>query len=172
MENLTNKIIDAAKYSFLKLIDDHPNETIYAFIIYTDEDCYTILPAANSLEKLKEKVLESGNEGQINSAEYKWSSAEWAYESAYDEKFSAICKILSEQAGKTGSFPDFKKNVHRCMIAALKRMDEENFFGHRRENLMLYISSSDHDESIKMENESAKQLNSKQKYDAFLKRYD
>jgi len=174
MDDITDKIVNAAKYSFSKIIENIPNETIYAFILYTDEDCYTILPAANSLEKLKEKMLENENGDPISLAECKWSSAEWAYEAAHADKFVEISRALSEASGKavkSGNFNDFKARTHHCMINALQRMDKENFFDNRRDGLILYISSSDHDESIKIEDFSAKKLNSKQKYEPFLRRY-
>jgi len=65
----------------------------------------------------------------------------------------------------------FKQQVHQCMTDALKSMDKEGFFGQRRADLMLYISSSDYDESLAMEDKSAQYLNPADKYQAFLKRY-
>jgi|GEM_PF-5336547 len=57
------------------------------------------------------------------------------------------------------------------MTDALKRMDKEGFFGERRAHLILYISSSDYDEAMLMEDKSAQYLNPVDKYQVFLKRY-
>lgn len=65
----------------------------------------------------------------------------------------------------------YKKSVHECMISALRRMDENGFFAKRREDITLFISSSDDDEAFDMENQSARQLNPEQVYLPFLKRY-
>jgi len=61
--------------------------------------------------------------------------------------------------------------VMEQLTDALKRMDKEGFFGQRRADLILYISSSDSDESLAMEDKSAQYLNPADKYQAFLKRY-
>jgi hypothetical protein len=57
------------------------------------------------------------------------------------------------------------------LVAALKRMDENGFFAKGREDITLFISSSDDDEAFGMENQSAKRLNPEQVYTPFLVRY-
>jgi len=174
MEHLTDKIIDAAKHTFSTLIQKHPNETLYAFILYTDEDCYTALPAANSVQSHEKRIMEEQADNKQDRVSYQWSSAEWDYEACYDEKFFPICERLSQLSNEMyecGKFAAFKQQVHQCMTDALKHMDKEDFFGQRRADLMLYISSSDYNESLAMEDKSAQYLNPADKYQAFLKRY-
>jgi len=69
MEHLTDKVIDVANYIFLTLIQEHPNETLYAFILYADEDGYTILPAANSVQIDKKRVVEDKSTQCLNSGD-------------------------------------------------------------------------------------------------------
>ena len=169
-EKLTAEIVAASRISFGDLLKNK-NESFYAFILYTDGDCYTVVPAANSLEKYYEK---SGN---TEDAWYKWGSAEWAYEAWKGDEFTSICAQLSSFCGELPdndmqSFYDFKKNVHACMINALKRLDEEGFFDSIRNQIVLFISSSDDDDDLEIENKSAKILNSSSVYEKFLKRYD
>lgn len=57
------------------------------------------------------------------------------------------------------------------MTKALASLDEEGFFGALRNQIVLFISSSDYDESIDMENRSAQVLNTAENYEAFLKCY-
>jgi len=175
MDNLTDKIIDAAKHTFSMLIQEYPSETLYAFILYTDEACYTVLPAANSVQIYNKRIMEESADDKQDRTFYRWTSAEWGYEAVYDEKFLPICERLSqlsEKMSECGKFLVFKQQVHQCMANALKYMDKEGFFGKRRADLILYISSSNYDEAILMEDKSAQYLNPADKYQVFLKRYD
>ncbi len=171
---LAERIIAASRISFSGLIDHGKGAGFYAFILYTDADCYTVLPSANAIEKHKEKIAREGVEDPKEMAGYKWSIGEWAYESWKAEAFDAICQDLSEasqSACELGTFPEFRQQVHAAMIKALASLDGEGFFGSIRNEIVLFISSSDYDESIEMENRSAQVLNSPGVYEAFLKRY-
>jgi len=171
---LTNRIIDASRVSFSDLIDQKKDENFYAFILYTDADCSTVLPSANSLEKHEEKIAREGVEDSNEMAGYKWSIGEWAYESWRSEAFESICRDLSEAslaACEGGAFSEFRQEVHSAMINALLSLDKEGFFGPLRSQIVLFTSSSDYDESIEMENRSAQALNPPAVYLEFRKRY-
>lgn len=171
---LTERIIVASRVSFSDLIQQRKGESFYAFILYTDADCYTVLPSANSIEKHKEKIAREGAEGPKELAGYKWSIGEWAYESWKAEAFDAVCEDLSEasqSACEAGAFAEFRQQVHASMIKALASLDEEGFFGSIRSGIVIFVSSSDYDESIELENRSALMLNSPDVYEKFLKRY-
>jgi len=56
------------------------------------------------------------------------------------------------------------------MIDALLRLDKEGFFGMRRYKAVLFITLSDYDESLEMEDHSARLLNPPEIYEPFLKR--
>jgi len=169
-DNLIRDVVAASRISFSDLLDQHKGEKFYAFILYTDNDCYTILPSANSVEKYNEKILNSP-EGM---AAYKWYIGEWSYEAWKGDEFDKICKelsVASQLAYENGLFEEFKKNVHLCMINALLLLDREGFFGHTKDDIVLFISSSEYDEAKDLEDRSAKVLNSPEVYDKFLKRY-
>jgi len=171
---LTEKISAASRISFSDLIDHRNGERFYAFVLYTDPDCYTVLPSANSTEKHEEKIAEEGVDDPKEMAGFKWSIGEWAYECWRAEAFDAICEELSEKsqaACDSGAFPEFRQHVHSAMIKALSSLDEEGFFGPLRSQIVLFISSSDYEESIETENRSAQLLNSPEVYGEFLKRY-
>lgn len=55
---LSEEIFVAARLSFSELISRHNEEHFYAFALYTDSDCYTVVPAANSLQKYDTKIAE------------------------------------------------------------------------------------------------------------------
>jgi len=172
---LKEDIAAAARQSFSELFARHGDETFYAFALYTDEDCYTVVPAANSLEQYQAKMADLGEANPQELAYYRWASAEWAYEACAAEPFNPICNRLSAAcsmvSGDAAAFVAFKANVHQAMIGALKLLDDENFFGQRRDGALLFITSSDSDEAEAMENRSATLLNPSESCKAFLERF-
>lgn len=172
--DLTERIVAASRISFSGLMAQRKGESFYAFILYTDGDCYTVLPSANSMEKHREKISREGIDDPQNMAGYQWSIGEWAYEAWKDEGFEGICRDLSaasQSACETGSFAEFRNKVHASMIEALAVLDGEGFFGPARNRTVIFISSTDGDESIALENASAKILNPPGMYQEFLKRF-
>jgi hypothetical protein len=171
-EKLTTDVVAAATAAFVLLISEKSDEHFYAFALYTDEYAETISPSANSIERYEAKLRDRG--GQYP-AVYKWGTAEWAYEAWNVELFTGIYRDLEEHREtlpeSEAGYAAYRNSVHECMISALKRMDENGFFANGRENITLFISSSDNDEAFDMENQSAKQLNPPQIFTAFLQRY-
>jgi len=171
---LTERVATASRASFSDLLRQQGGERFYAFVLYTDADCYTVLPSANSIEKHEEKIGRARVEDSQGMAGYRWSIGEWAYESWKGDAFDAICEDLSaasQSACEAGTFPEFQQQVHAAMIEALASLDREGFFDSIREDIVLFVSSSDYDESIALENRSAQVLNSAEVFAAFLKRY-
>jgi len=172
-EEFTKDVVAAARQSFSELLAQHGDETFYAFVLYTDEDCWTIVPAANSLEQYQAKMARLKKHDPQNLAYYKWASAEWAYEAYAAAPFNTICEQLSEASPKgKAAYATFKANVHAAMTDALKVLDREGFFGKHRDGAALFITSSDDDGAEAMEDNSAKLLNRPEIYEPFLKRYD
>ena len=174
-EKLTADVVAATTAAFGSLISEKSDEHFYAFALYTDEDAETISPSANSTERYEVKLRDKGASNEKMVAWYKWGTAEWAYEAWNAKLFTEIYRDL-EKHRKTlpeseVDLASYKNSVHECMISALKRMDENGFFAKGREDITLFISSSDDDEAFDMENKSAKQLNTEQIYLPFLKRY-
>ena len=174
-DNLRNEIIKSAKLSFSDLIATHPGENFYSFILYTDEDCYTVLPSANSEKAFLEKIAKRGVSDPKKAAGYKWSIGEWAYEAWMGDAFDDICESLanaSSDAAENGDFEQFRASTHKAMIDALKVIDAEGFFGDMRKDMVLFISSSDYYEAMKLKDMSAKALNSADTYDRFTRRFE
>ena len=171
-EKLTADVVAATTAAFGSLISEKSDEHFYAFALYTDGDAETILPSANSLERYEAILRDRG--GQY-AAVWKWGTAEWAYEAWNAKLFTGIYRDLDKHKKTLQEsevvFASYKNSLHECMISALKRMDENGFFAKGREDITLFISSSDDDEAFDMENQSAKRLNPEQIYLPFLKRY-
>lgn len=174
-EKLTSDVVAAASAAFDSLRSEKADEHFYVFALYTDGDAWTILPSANSIEQYEAILRDTGETDEQQIAYYKWATAEWVYEAWNKQLFTGIYREL-ENNRKTlpkshGDYEAYKNSVHECMISALKQMDENGFFAKGRENIVLYISSSDGDEAFDLENQSVRRLNPEQIYLPFLKRY-
>lgn len=174
-EKLTNDVVEATTAAFASLMSEKAGEHFYAFALYTDEYAETISPSANSIERHEAKLRDTGETDELQIAAYKWATAEWAYEAWKSELFTGIYRDLEKHRKALPEsevdHASYKNSVHECMIAALRRMDENGFFAKGREGMTLFISSSCDDEAFDMENASAKRLNPEQIYLPFLKRY-
>tara|TARA_B110001454_G_C12723212_1_gene435865 strand:- start:7342 stop:7890 length:549 start_codon:yes stop_codon:yes gene_type:complete len=174
-EKLTNDVVAAAAAAFGSLISERKGEHFYAFALYTDGDAWTILAAANSLEQHQKAVLKFGETNAQNVAAYKWSTGEWAYENWKGELFTDIYRDLAKyrktQENTDSDYASYKNSVHECMITALKRLDQSGFFGEMRSSIVLFVSSTDNDETETIENYSAKELNSQSVYSEFIERF-
>src|SRR5690606_1777673 len=96
LDDLQASIRDAARHVFTRLRGQHPDETFYAFALYTDDGAMTVVPAANSEEGLA-AALEKAQADPEERSYYRWATAEWAYE-AYDPDghFGEICTRVRE----------------------------------------------------------------------------
>jgi hypothetical protein len=175
-ERLTRDIGAAARQSFTELLARHGHEAFYAFVLYTDGDCWTVSPAANSLEQLKARATAEEVTDSREIAAAKWSSADWAYEAVGAEPFDPICVRLQAHSNalpdEPGTFAAFKEEVHRAMVEALRSLDESGVFGRHREGAVLFITSSDNGDAEALEDRSARLLNPPDIYEAFRRRYD
>lgn len=174
-DGLTRDIREAARASFSALLAQHGDEHFYAFALYTDEDCYTVVPAANSLERHQAAMARKEDVDPGTIACYKWSSAEWAFECFAADPFDPVCDQLADAcaavSGDAAAFAAFKADVHAAMTEALRQLDAEGFFDEHRAGAVLFITSSGGDEALAMEDASAKALNPPQGLAEFLGRF-
>lgn len=168
---LSDEIYEATKKAFVSLEEAFPSEDFYAYALYTDSGAMTVVPAANSLQGLQSK-LDDDNDQSLTSY-YQWASSEWKYEAWKSEEFAHISKALRESPERV-RFDVFKENLIKAMVLALKKMDNDGFFGEgaKRKKITLFITISDDDSAEWVENESAKALNPPDTADLFLNRFD
>ena len=170
--NFQREIAQAARASFDDLRSARPGEHFYAYALYTDSGVMTIMPAANSVEGLMQARKEMDIPDDEEAPEFKWSVPEWKYEAWKAGNFNAISSKLRSEL-EYAEFPTFAEKVQTDMVAALKLLDSEGFFGtgKERNQIVLLVSISDDDDAIRLENESAKVLNPALVYEEFLNRY-
>ncbi len=198
-EKLTNDIVAVTTATVSSLLSKHADEHFYAFALYTDEDASTVLLSANSIEQYDAKVRRLGETDPSDLAAYRWATAEWAYENWEGELFTGIYRDLeayrrtlpgetpadieryrrmspAEISALPGPNDDpayvaYKTSVHACMIEALERARRDGLFAGQGEDVVLFVSSSDDDESFDLENRSARRLNPDRIFTPFLNRY-
>lgn len=176
---LTHDIAAAARQSFGDLLARHGDETFYAFALYTDEDCITIAPAANSQERHQATLAALDDKPDRQERNYyRWASSEWAYEAWAGEPFNPISSRLraacAAVSGDAAAFAAFKAQVHQAMAGALRQLDGEGFFGRHRQEAnaaVLFITAPDADDTEAMEDQSARLLNPPAVCKAFLQQH-
>jgi hypothetical protein len=173
---LRSLIRDAARTAFTELRQAHPDETFYAFSLYTDDGAMTIMPAANSEEGYRRKVQSYGYTKPQDTSYVRWATAEWAYEAAGEGHFDAAHDLLNGPGRDDGederAFIHFLGRLIESMVGALKDLDEEGFFGagKAREGVTLFVTISDSDLSDAVEKRSSSELNPPAVHKAFMKR--
>ncbi|MGB0868997.1 MAG: DUF4303 domain-containing protein [Flavobacteriales bacterium] len=145
---LEDKIEKATKKAFTELYDQHKDEGIYSFSLYSDDGALTVCPAANTFQFLENLKKEEKNDLDY----YKFEPAEWKYESkGAEEEFDEICDILYDELDKEiyseeNTFISFKNQLFDCCINKLKKLKENNFFKNITGNdIFLIFSVSDSD---------------------------
>lgn len=172
---LTERITSASRITLSDLIAQEGEASFYAFILYTDANCYTVLPSANSIEKLEEKIAKEGVEDPSEIPGFKWSIGEWAHEAWNDQAFAEISNDLSKAshaASEQEGFAEFRKQLHLAMTNAMLSLRNEGVFGRFTDQAVLFVSSSDYEESFEIENWSAQILNKASIHVDFLNRYE
>ena len=171
---------DGARAAFREVRAVHPSEHFYAFALYTDDGVMTVVPAANSEESFGRK-----GGGKAEAAYYRWATGEWAYKAVGSEHFGAAYVLLNGE-GRDGEdaeaedeweespqFAEFRRQVIESLVGALVDLEGEGFFGRgaAREGVTVFVSVSDSDDTVEIENESARRLNPPAVYERFAGRY-
>ena len=126
----------------------------------------TVCPSANTTSFLEKKIKEDPEDLQY----YKWSTAEWKYESSGHEWFTDVSAEISKFHNTKHSNKDFIKfqnNLFKSCVAALEQLKSENFFG----NCILVFSVTDYT-NVKKEISWISRLNSPQEASNFKKWID
>jgi len=150
----------------------HSDEVFYACAVYTDSGAMSLGVAANSLQALDRKLdSEAGAERSELRPYYTWCSSEWAYEAWRGECFQAVCKDLAS-AEPTGDFGVFRERLNQLMIDVLAELRREGFFeAVFSEVPVLFVTITDDDGAERLEDRSARVLNSEAVFLEFVQRY-
>jgi hypothetical protein len=84
-EQFADKVYEAAKAAFSELIGAHPDQTFYAFGLFTDDSLQFLCPAANTEEELTATVQHFRKTSDpkygftTTRAGMRWSYGDWGY---------------------------------------------------------------------------------------------
>lgn len=131
---LEQKIETATKKAFIEIFNEHKNEEIYAFALYSDGGAMTVCPSTNTVDFLENLDDEEKEELTY----YKFEPAEWKYEMAgASEEFDDICTELRTELEKNNyeneyedeeTFVAFRNRLFKLCIKVLKKLKKEDFF--------------------------------------------
>ena len=182
--DIEEKVYNAMKKDIESIIKMVGQEELYAMALVTDEDCVSLYFAANTLEKAKEKDLKYAEmmkarlkEEEIKAVKdgtksfVKWVPDEWAYSIGKYSPFTEISKMLLKQDERNAEeYAKSKPMFFECLTAAMKKIAEENNAHDRFGNITYFITLCDGDGIKGIEDFSAKQINSQEVYERFMKR--
>lgn len=185
-EELSNKIEKAVRKDIKEIMRKVGKERIYSVALVTDSDCITLYMALNTYEYMKKKdekyvemlrnrlskeKIESVENG--SSSLTKWIPCEWGYSEGKYSELNEISKLLYQKEEIDSE--KYVKNIEllfEAVTRAFKRLIEDGVFGENSEQITYFISMSDDERTIEIENHSAKLLNSESVYKEFLKRLE
>ncbi|WP_442678896.1 DUF4303 domain-containing protein [Sphingomonas sp. ASY06-1R] len=146
-------------------------EQLYAVSLQTDDGAMTVGLCANVEEGYAERMAAEADEFGAQEAAYnRWAPAEWRYEMFGDEVFDTLNADLREAIFD----PDCDFDAHfshllDAMADALAHLRAER--GPALENVTLFVTISDSDDTEAVEDRYATQLNPPHLAQAFLQRY-
>ena len=190
-----NELIKAIKEDFLRLYERMYIEKVYAGCLVTDDDASGMFLVFNTLEYLNKKdallfgedpfkefrEMLSPEEFHKSFGEYegtamstKWIPDEWGYgnnslEDSFLNKYNAVLWNVRYSLRTEFEVSKFKDEMRKVMIdslSLLKKYIEEKL----NNEILLFVSITDSEQSKLVENESAKKINSANSYNEFLKR--
>jgi hypothetical protein len=184
------EIKHAARRAFTTVRSGHPDETFYAFALYSDDDAMTVVPSANT-EQGNERCVKrcQGDKSYMEFiasegipfagclSHLRWGTAEWAYEGVGAKPFKTVNKRINADDRYDDADPDgfvrFKGGLFATMVLGLQDLDAEGFFGtgSARQSVTLLCSISDSPCAVWLEEESARRLNPPSVYQAFFKEW-
>ena len=185
-EKISLEIVKAVKKDAKKILKEVRKEKIYAAALVTDSDCITLYLAVNTYEQMRERDLkylkmfgdawdeekvEGIKNGTLSMA--KWIPDEWAYSDGKESKLNHVSRQLyAKEEENSAVYAENMDLFLEAVTDAWKTLIKDKVFGEKTEDITYFISMSDDDRAEAIENYSASQLNSKERYEAFLKRFE
>ena len=155
------KVEQAARSAFRELVLAHPNESVCAFALYSDDGAMTVCPSTNTQSHLDRRLTAFPDEVDY----YTFSPAEWAFEAkGATVAFGELCSELREHVMsphlQSDEFDAFQRDLAESCIAALERLRREVFFeGTVGRNVLLLFQASPGDVDATTERLMIQRLN-------------
>lgn len=188
-EELKNKIQQAVKDDFKRILMEVGEEKIYSIALVTDSDCTSLFLAVNTYEYMRKQddnsieeakdclpkeIVEKMKAGLLCIS--KWVPADWGYSDGKKSKLNKVSEMLYHKEESLG--PDdavkskYQELVLETIISTFHMLIQSDAFGEISKEITFFVSMSDDERTEDIENYSAKLLNSEEVYEEFLKRYE
>ena len=137
LDHLADHVHAALRAAFSEVIRVNPNQTFYAFALFTDDSLQFMHPAANTEQALTATVQRYKKEVDLKYGTtstrtgMRWSYGDWGLFANFgEEHFAEINKALNVNID--GPEEEFMATIDSLWAAALegfKRLEKEQFFG-------------------------------------------
>lgn len=173
MKNHSEESLYLATKKAFETITKNSTEQIYAFCLFTDSDWIGVNAAANTKEHFDVVLSNLDDDEKEYPQEFQWSFSEWKYDYLDNENFTAFFSAQIKKHDACNDFKAFKSDTYNAMLRVLKKLDQEGVFNKHssRDDIVIYISTTNDEEAFDIENKSAEELNSNNIYEDFFNRY-
>ena len=138
---LQAQIVAASRKAFADMKRLSPRDPVCSFALYSDDGAMTVCPAFDTAGKLAARL--AANQGDLS---YKFSPAEWAYESkGAVREFDRICASVGDHAmSLEKGFATFRKQLFETCLNALDELRDAGQFATTPPMLVMFdVSDSD-----------------------------
>jgi len=158
-KELTDEIYEGARKAFTAIREEHKEDNVNLYALYSDSDAMTIVNIAGSTATLEDET-------------YRWCPEEWSYDEGNEFLDIAYRLILTQHQDLPSEIDiaEFREGVFEAAVSALERLDTEGFFGsgEQRDECVILFQVSD-DDLDKKQLEIVKRLNTAKVYDEYYK---
>ena len=189
--NLRPAIEQAVRHAMEKIRREAGNERFYSAALVTDSDCITLFLAVNTEEALGRRDQEDRTPERLAELRKYWSGElvdqvadgsfslnryipdEWGYSDGTDSELNQVSRQLYDQEEKPSDTDDdtydevhghFQEQLLETAALAFETLRAEGVFG---PEFLCFLSMSDDDRAADIEDDSARRLNTPDRYEQF-----
>ncbi|WP_082468227.1 MULTISPECIES: DUF4303 domain-containing protein [unclassified Sphingomonas] len=170
-EAIENQLVQAVRQAFDDFVAENGTDGLYALCLSISEDGMGLGLNATTESCFNEKLSSESAIEEIT-PQYKsylrWSPAEWCFEGVGDDIFQPINDTLTQVVlNDELNDSDFLQLIN-LMIASLRKLRESQ--AKLLHDITLFVTITDSDESKKIENRSAVEINPPEVAQGFVSR--
>ena len=165
-KKLEEKIVQASLVALNEFGEKFPEKKICGFALYSDDGAMTICNSINTTDFFEEGFDENGE----YPLDYKFSTAEWEFESEFaDKEFSEISRILFERESEDDDeeFEKFRQELFETCCRALVKVKEQNKDNKVFDQNPLFLFAVSDSEIDQLQIETVKKLNDERTFEEF-----
>ncbi|WP_261822112.1 DUF4303 domain-containing protein [Pragia fontium] len=176
-DRLEKELISTIRVDFNKLTELIKGECLYAVSLVTDscfDSIYLGLSTEESLLRKIDKYQEKREVSEKMKSYLRWTPAEWGYDNSDipNSLLPKVSNILRDKKMEVTS--EFESMFYEVLEKVMRTLYQDGLFSNNiiSSQLTLFISISDDDRALEIENDSARILNSLDVYEKFIKRFE